>query len=88
MASSLTKEQFIERAVSVHGNKFSYDKTIYVNMRKPITITCKTHGEFKQSPMNHLKTEGCPKCGYEGRHTKKKKRLITPKSQPKKRQYL
>jgi hypothetical protein len=65
MANSLTKEQFIAKATSIHGNRFSYEKTIYVNMRKPITIICKIHGEFKQSPMNHLKTDGCPKCGYE-----------------------
>lgn len=68
MANSLTKEQFIAKATSIHGNRFSYEKTIYVNMRKPITIICKIHGEFKQSPMNHLKTDGCPKCGYENRH--------------------
>src|SRR5574343_326923 len=71
MASALTKEQFIKKAKDVHESKYSYEKNIYVNMRKPITIICKKHGEFKQSPMNHLKTEGCPKCGYEGRHDKK-----------------
>jgi len=78
MASTLTKEQFIQKSKDVHGSKYSYEKTIYVNMRKPITIICKKHGEFKQSPMNHLKTEGCPKCGYEGRHKKE-----APKVEPK-----
>lgn len=80
MASTLTKEQFTKKANEIHNSKYSYEKTIYVNMRKPITIICKKHGEFKQSPMNHLKTEGCPKCGYEGRHKKKD----VPPEEPKK----
>ena len=64
MATSLTKEQFLEKAKAVHGDRFSYEKSLYRNMRKPIKIVCPLHGEFEQSPMNHLKTDGCPKCGY------------------------
>lgn len=70
MASTLTKEQFISRATKAHGKKFSYEKSMYINMRKPITIICPEHGEFIQSPMNHLKTEGCPACGYASRNKK------------------
>jgi len=70
MASTLTKEQFISRATKAHGKKFSYEKSMYINMRKPITIICPDHGEFIQSPMNHLKTEGCPACGYASRNKK------------------
>ena len=67
MAKSLTKDQFIERANNVHNSKYKYDKSFYRNMRKPIKIICPEHGEFEQSPMNHLKTAGCPKCGYSNR---------------------
>ena len=64
MATSLTKEQFLEKAKAVHGDRYSYEKSLKRNMRKPIKIVCPLHGEFEQSPMNHLKTDGCPKCGY------------------------
>jgi hypothetical protein len=73
MATSLTKEQFLEKAKAVHGDRFSYEKTLYRNMRKPVKIVCPLHGEFEQSPMNHLKTDGCPKCGYLKRNVKSEK---------------
>ena len=31
-----------------------------------IIIICKTHGEFKQKPNNHLQANGCPKCACTG----------------------
>jgi len=59
----LTNEEFIEKAKKVHKDKYSYDKTEYVNYRTPLLITCKKHGDFLQSAENHLYGKGCPKCG-------------------------
>lgn len=62
MASKYNTEEFIKRAKLKHGNKYSYDKTEYVDGRTPVTITCPKHGDFKQNPHDHLSGCGCQKC--------------------------
>jgi len=59
---SLTKDEFIEKAIIVHGKKFDYSKVDYVNYNTPVCIICPKHGEFWQTPMSHLAGSGCPKC--------------------------
>lgn len=59
---SKTTEKFISDASKVHNGKYSYTKTVYVNSRTNVIITCPIHGDFSQSPTNHLQGEGCPKC--------------------------
>jgi len=63
----LTTEQFIEKARQVHGDKYDYSQSVYVNTRTPICIICPEHGEFKQTPNMHLQGNGCPKCFNEKR---------------------
>lgn len=59
----LTTEEFIKRARVVHKNKYSYDKTIYVNSQTPVVVTCEVHGDFESIPNNHVHhNSGCPKC--------------------------
>jgi len=58
--------QFIEKANAIHSNKYDYSKTIYKNTKTKVCIVCPDHGEFWQTPNNHLhvKTpQGCPTCG-------------------------
>jgi hypothetical protein len=57
-----TTEQFILDAKNIHGNKFGYERSVYVNNHTPITITCKTHGNVLVRPSSHLQGSGCPKC--------------------------
>ena len=57
-----TTEQFVEEARVVHGNKYDYSKTNYVNNRTNIVVTCLIHGDFLQNPQGHLSGYGCPKC--------------------------
>ena len=64
MSRKLTTEQFIEKAKSVHGNKYDYSKVQYVNTDSKVCIICPVHGEFWQTPYCHLRRGyGCPKCG-------------------------
>ena len=58
----LTTEEFIRRARKVHGDKYDYSKTNYVNNNTKVTIICPIHGEFYQLPYNHLRGKGCRKC--------------------------
>ena len=75
---SLTTEIFIERAKLVHNNKYSYDKTNYINYQTNVIITCPIHGDFEQTPANHLKGEGCYYCGRD--KTDNSKRVILEES--------
>ena len=59
-----TTAEFIARARDVHGFKYHYDKTEYVNMREQVLITCEKHGDFSQMATNHLGGKGCRGCGY------------------------
>ena len=58
-----TTEEFIELARQVHGDKYDYSKTVYVNKRSKVIITCPIHGDFEQNAHSHLNGRGCPKCG-------------------------
>tara|TARA_B100000963_G_C22624167_1_gene671470 strand:- start:608 stop:2152 length:1545 start_codon:yes stop_codon:yes gene_type:complete len=66
---ALTKD-FIAKAKKVHGNKFDYSKVNYKLSRIKVTIICPTHGEFLQTPSNHLSGRGCETCSYIGRSLK------------------
>lgn len=56
----LTKQDFIERARSVHGNKYDYSKVEYINNSTKVVIICPVHGEFLQTPNKHMQGRGCP----------------------------
>jgi very-short-patch-repair endonuclease len=56
-------EEFIEKAIKIHGDKYDYSITEYIRAHNPVKIICKKHGEFKQAPANHTNSGfGCPLC--------------------------
>lgn len=63
MPKRLTKENFINRAIKIHGNKYDYSKVEYINNRTKVCIICAEHGEFWISPDNILSGKGCKRCG-------------------------
>ena len=67
MAKKLTKQEFIKKSIQIHGNKYDYSKTEYVNSRSKICIICPEHGEFWQTSNTHLDGSGCPLCWRERR---------------------
>lgn len=54
--------EWIEKSKKIHGEKYDYSKVDYVNNSSKICIICKKHGEFWQTPANHIKGKNCPKC--------------------------
>ena len=63
---SSNTQEFIKKARKVHGDKYDYSKVEYINNSTKVCIICPEHGEFWQSPNNHLsKKQNCPKCGLE-----------------------
>jgi hypothetical protein len=59
---SSTKE-FIERSIKKHNNKYDYSLVEYTNCNSKVKIICPVHGEFEQTPNNHLRSTGCAACG-------------------------
>ena len=57
-----TKEEFINKAVEIHGNEYIYDDINYINIHTKINIKCKKHDYFKQTPAHHLSGQMCPIC--------------------------
>lgn len=58
----LTNEDFIKKANKIHKGKYDYTKVNYVNTSTKVCIICPEHGEFWQTPNNHLFGVGCPAC--------------------------
>lgn len=58
---------FIKMAVEKWGNRYGYSKVTYVNNSTKVILQCKEHGDFEQTPSNHLTGYNCPKCA--GNHT-------------------
>lgn len=61
-ALAFTQEEFLKKAKECHKNKYDYSKVNYINVETKVIIICKKHGEFLQTPHNHLNGAGCPKC--------------------------
>lgn len=55
-------EIFIAKAKKIHGERYDYSKVNYTNAKTKINIICKEHGEFLQTPSNHLSNYNCQKC--------------------------
>lgn len=55
-------ETFFEKAKEIHGEKYDYSKIKYVNRNTKVCIICPEHGEFWQTPKEHINGQGCPKC--------------------------
>jgi hypothetical protein len=74
MPRKLTLEEFVEKAIEIHGGKYDYSKVVYKgNNKTPVEIIClkPKHGSFNQTPSNHLSGKGCKKCAIEERAKKK-----------------
>ena len=60
--NKISQEAFIEKAIQIHGENYDYSLVKYKLYTIKVVITCKKHGQFLQSPANHIKGHGCPIC--------------------------
>lgn len=64
-----TTEKFLEKASKLYGDKFDYSKVRYKRAVQKVTISCRKHGDFLQTPNDHLNLKnGCSACRYESDH--------------------
>jgi len=58
-------EHFKIKSYEIHGDLYNYDKVVFTGAKKPVTITCRVHGDFSQRAENHYNqhmANGCPSC--------------------------
>ena len=60
-----SQSDFVQKAQTVHGKKYSYSKVRYVRSHEKIIIVCPVHGQFEQTPADHLTGRGCIKCRHQ-----------------------
>ena len=60
-----TLDKFVQDARTIHGNKYDYSQVDYVNNNTQVSIICKSHGVFLQTPHDHLGNHGCTECQIE-----------------------
>lgn len=61
----MTTDEWIKRAKQVHGDKYDYSQTEYVNQRTNVKIICPVHGLFEQKADSHIRGCGCRLCGLQ-----------------------
>lgn len=63
LANRLTLQEFITKARKTHGDTYSYNNAVYTGAHNKLLVTCKSHGDFEITPVNHWSNGvGCPKC--------------------------
>lgn len=55
-------QEFITKSRKLHGDKYDYTKSVYVNDSTKVTITCPFHGDYVQTVNSHLRGKGCMAC--------------------------
>ena len=76
--STYDTESFITKAKNLHGDKYDYSKVEYKGINENVCIICPKHGEFWQTPSNHLNGCGCQKC--KSSHLEREFRLFLEKN--------
>jgi Zn finger protein HypA/HybF involved in hydrogenase expression len=72
MPKKRTLAEFIADAQLIHGNKFNYSKSTYVDGKTKILVTCSDcQNDIERLPGNHLSRlrHGCPYCSGKAKKT-------------------
>ncbi len=68
MGIRVSKDSFLMRANIKYNNLYDYSQINFIDMQTPVTIFCLIHGNFLQTPTEHLSKKrvlGCKKCANE-----------------------
>lgn len=64
MCKKLTRQEFINKANTVHNFKYDYSLVNYINSWSKVVIICPLHGKFEQRANAHINSsQGCNYCG-------------------------
>lgn len=57
-----TTDEIIHEIKLTHGDRFLYDRLVYVNCNTKVLVGCKIHGYFEKWPNDLKNGSGCPLC--------------------------
>lgn len=57
-----SQTKFWSNITQIHGNNYTYDKTVIARITDYITVTCLKHGDFHITADHHLRGVGCAEC--------------------------
>ena len=69
-------EEFAEKAIKIHGNKYDYSLVEYTTKKEKVKIICNLHGIFEQKAYVHLSGHGCKICRNSKMELYLRKKLI------------
>lgn len=72
LSQSSNADEFINKAIKLHGLKYDYSNVVYVTCEDKVEIVCPKHGNYYQTPSSHLSGSGCPECGVLKRSERKR----------------
>ena len=56
-------QRFIDKSKLIHGNKYNYSKSVYINNLTKVEIICLECGKcLFQTPSGHMAGHGCRDC--------------------------
>ena len=58
MSKRKTLTEFINESKQIHGNKYDYSKTQYINTNTKVCIICPINEEYKQEQRKNLNDKG------------------------------
>lgn len=58
----IDREEFIARAIAIHGSEYDYSKVVYEASNIGVKIGCRNGHTFTVRPNNHLSGQGCGIC--------------------------
>jgi len=59
----LQNDDVLARFREIHGERYDYTQVVYEHSNRHVTIVCRQHGAFSQTPSGHWAGDGCPECG-------------------------
>lgn len=59
---SKTTDEIVNEIKVAHGDRYLYDRLVYVNANTKIVVGCNTHGYFEKWPNDLKNGSGCPRC--------------------------
>lgn len=66
MGKRRSTAEIISIGKELYGEKFTYEKTVYVDCKTPIVVTCPKHGDMQKHPITFVAGQsGCKKCNAE-----------------------
>lgn len=73
----LTQTEFIDRCKETYGDRYIYDKIVYVNTRSKVFLECKQHGLFEKNARALLQGNGCKQCNVKWKAYVDRQRMTT-----------